>query len=245
MNSWLRFASVFLIAALAGCAAIKGDIDESPRVQAVDENVFLLNVNAYDLGSAFKTINDTAQQVCDGRESRLADSRAEPLGDTRSWYVVKTTILCEPATPVVVEPEPESGPELPWDANDAPILQGQKALNALGYSVGTMDGTMSETTTEAVNAYQAAAGLPVSGVFDVVTSGNLGTAPASNEMSVAVIIAVQEALEESGFEVGRIDGIIGKKTINALRDFQTEKNLDASGELDSATARALGLIKGQ
>jgi peptidoglycan hydrolase-like protein with peptidoglycan-binding domain len=51
---------------------------------------------------------------------------------------------------------------------------------------------------------------------------------------------VQQALQEKGFDVGPIDGILGPKTKEAVRSFQDRYGMKASGELDNQTLFALG-----
>ncbi len=52
---------------------------------------------------------------------------------------------------------------------------------------------------------------------------------------------VQEALKKEGHDPGPVDGVMGHKTQQALRDFQKSKNLKATGRLDDPTANALGV----
>jgi hypothetical protein len=54
---------------------------------------------------------------------------------------------------------------------------------------------------------------------------------------------VQQTLEEQGFTVGPdgIDGWYGKDTSSAVKQFQAENGLEPTGNLDKATADALGL----
>lgn len=52
---------------------------------------------------------------------------------------------------------------------------------------------------------------------------------------------VQEALKEKGHNPGAIDGIMGPRTQAALRQFQRAQNIQATGQLDSSTASALGV----
>ncbi len=55
--------------------------------------------------------------------------------------------------------------------------------------------------------------------------------------------SVQQALVSQGVDVaGGIDGIFGSGTETALKNFQTEQGLTASGVVDDATALALGLV---
>jgi peptidoglycan hydrolase-like protein with peptidoglycan-binding domain len=52
---------------------------------------------------------------------------------------------------------------------------------------------------------------------------------------------VQEALQEQGFDPGRIDGIMGSQTKQALSDFQRKKDLPVTGTVDEQTAEQLGI----
>ena len=52
---------------------------------------------------------------------------------------------------------------------------------------------------------------------------------------------VQQKLDESGFKAGQADGVLGRETENALRDFQKQKGLQQSGQPDNETLSALGL----
>jgi peptidoglycan hydrolase-like protein with peptidoglycan-binding domain len=49
----------------------------------------------------------------------------------------------------------------------------------------------------------------------------------------------QQALQQKGFDVGPIDGIMGPKTSAALREFQQAQGLKTSGRLDQPTLSAL------
>jgi uncharacterized membrane protein len=51
----------------------------------------------------------------------------------------------------------------------------------------------------------------------------------------------QMALNDKGYDVGRVDGQFGPATQSAVRRFQSEKGLAQSGRLDSATLAALGV----
>jgi hypothetical protein len=53
--------------------------------------------------------------------------------------------------------------------------------------------------------------------------------------------AVQDRLNVLGYDVGPSDGLLGKRTQAALREFQEEVGLPVTGQLDTTTRRALGL----
>jgi peptidoglycan hydrolase-like protein with peptidoglycan-binding domain len=67
------------------------------------------------------------------------------------------------------------------------------------------------------------------------------TAPASPGPFTDLIKRVQEKLSELGFDAGPPNGQFDSKTQAALAQFQLSWPLPASGSLDEATLRALGV----
>ena len=57
--------------------------------------------------------------------------------------------------------------------------------------------------------------------------------------SKATVMDAQKQLRDLGFDLGTPDGIMGTKTIAALRRFQTERHLPSTGVLDSVTVLQL------
>lgn len=52
---------------------------------------------------------------------------------------------------------------------------------------------------------------------------------------------VQQKLKDQGFDVGQVDGIWGPQTAEALKDFQNQQGLEATGDLSQSTLIALGI----
>jgi hypothetical protein len=55
---------------------------------------------------------------------------------------------------------------------------------------------------------------------------------------------VQYYLMERGYDCGDADGLYGKKTRAAIRDFQRDNKLKQSGKLNMVTLKAMGLLDG-
>jgi membrane-bound lytic murein transglycosylase MltF len=55
------------------------------------------------------------------------------------------------------------------------------------------------------------------------------------------IRSLQEKLTASGYQPGPVDGMWGEKTEAALKQFQQDQGLSATGTVDEATAKKLGL----
>ena len=54
------------------------------------------------------------------------------------------------------------------------------------------------------------------------------------------IRVVQQALQSKGFDPGPIDGIVGPRTKEAVRNFQDRYGMNPTGEIDNQTLFALG-----
>lgn len=66
-------------------------------------------------------------------------------------------------------------------------------------------------------------------------------APADRE----TVRNVQQALEQQGYDVGQVDGVWGRRTADALRNFQRDQNLRGEGRIDQETLAALGVEEGR
>jgi peptidoglycan hydrolase-like protein with peptidoglycan-binding domain len=66
-------------------------------------------------------------------------------------------------------------------------------------------------------------------------------AGANSGVSRQQTMAMQRALTARNLYQGQVDGVWGPKTESALRNFQTQSGLEATGELNDTTARALGI----
>jgi peptidoglycan hydrolase-like protein with peptidoglycan-binding domain len=66
----------------------------------------------------------------------------------------------------------------------------------------------------------------------------------SQHMSHSQIKQIQGKLKEQGYDVGSVDGKLGKSTQQAIRQFQEDKGLTASGKPDQQTMAALNSAGG-
>jgi hyperosmotically inducible protein len=53
------------------------------------------------------------------------------------------------------------------------------------------------------------------------------------------VMAMQRALKDKGYDPGPIDGVAGRRTAAALKDYQKSEHLKATGRMDSETAAKL------
>jgi len=135
----------------------------------------------------------------------------------------------------------------------SPYMQGtdvfaaQQALLTAGFNPGVLDGVYGPNTANAVERFQAARGLLITGQVCGQTYVQLGVACATVPLCPAPplscrvlkvespllrgqdVYAVQHALVAAGFSPGVVDGIYGHATEAAVRAFQTARGLPVTG----------------
>jgi peptidoglycan hydrolase-like protein with peptidoglycan-binding domain len=58
-------------------------------------------------------------------------------------------------------------------------------------------------------------------------------------LSQSEVREVQRQLDSAGYPIASADGVMGPKTETAIRNFQRDKGLNATGELNDETLKAL------
>lgn len=107
-----------------------------------------------------------------------------------------------------------------------PILAGAVLAVSLTACQGMMGGRESQTSQAGSAASTSA------------------TSSGQQAMSADLVRDVQRGLASRGYDVGPQDGIYGDTTEQALRKFQRDQRLTASGQVDGQTLAALGVIGG-
>jgi peptidoglycan hydrolase-like protein with peptidoglycan-binding domain len=120
----------------------------------------------------------------------------------------------------------------------------QQSLADAGYYTGKVDGIYGPSTVEAVKALQKAHGLPVTGAVDKATDAALqedllAKGGAAAQEALASTAAVQQTLKLAGFWDGPVDGQWTPALTEALKAFQTQLGVPATGAVDAATVAAL------
>lgn len=127
----------------------------------------------------------------------------------------------------------------------------QATLKALGYDPGGLDGVYGPHTAAAVRNYQQDRNLPAEGVVRADTWAQLSSERGSTihgrtlPRTIVGAIAgddvriVQQTLLNAGFNPGRVDGVYGPDTANAVRTYQKVHSLSVDGIVGPETSDAL------
>ncbi len=148
-------------------------------------------------------------------------------------------------------------PTLRQGANGPSVVTLQKKLAAAGFNPGAADGDFGPKTLAAVKAFQQAKGLAADGIVGPKTWNALNAAtaprptpPASSGGSGPTlrvgargepVRALQNRLNQLGYNVGAADGDFGPKTLAAVKAFQKAKGLTADGVVGPKTWDKLGI----
>jgi peptidoglycan hydrolase-like protein with peptidoglycan-binding domain len=143
----------------------------------------------------------------------------------------------------------------------------QVVLKSEGYETGNTDGKIGKETREAIKAFQDGQGLKSTGYIDKMTlmqiedlrrakealrPNKLYTEKAKDADQALdkqkqgsktfspTARDIQTALKKAGFYSGSVDGKIGPKTRQAIKDFQKSKGLIPDGAVGPKTWNQLG-----
>ena len=142
--------------------------------------------------------------------------------------------------------------------SQAGVMAVQQRLKQSGVYGGPTDGVWGPESAAALEQFQRANGLQVTGQLNQATVATLGLNPAdllavappgvptasassAEPLSQDAIRSVQSRLRQLGFYSGRIDGIWGPSMQTSLQRFQQGRGLQATGQLNPTTVTALGL----
>ncbi len=107
--------------------------------------------------------------------------------------------------------------------------QKQLQLKHLGYYTGKIDGLLGPKFKAATIKFQQ--------VYNLTVDGSFG--PKTEQKSIEVWKDIQTKLNSKGFNPGKIDGLVGNNTINALRQFQKSNGLTVDSSCGPLTLAKL------
>lgn len=138
---------------------------------------------------------------------------------------------------------------------DAYIRKVQEALSAKNLYDGDVDGLDGPATRTAVKAYREKYGL-TSGKDELravlehlefnrqIAAAAKTAAETSRQLSTKTITLIQTGLAELGYDPGLVDGKMGEKTKQAIRDFQRDRSLRPTGVATGELLRELRKVTG-
>ncbi len=132
------------------------------------------------------------------------------------------------------------GEVIPFE-NNPKVEEVQALLYLYGYNVGEIDGILGLRTRNAIERFQKDNSLEPSRFADQATWTKLCVFKENNlifdlKLNVGLI---QSLLQKAGFNPGNIDGKMGRRTKEAVLEFQKEHDLKVDGKIGYKTLSAL------
>lgn len=142
----------------------------------------------------------------------------------------------------LVEASAIGAPQVDGAPASVSVVQVQSHLAALGYDPGAIDGLFGANTSSAIEAFERDRGLTVTGAPSAELLAALEAAVADDpEPATAVvaddeatILAVQSALNRTGYGPVPTDGALTSAMQEAIRAFQLDYGMSITGEIDAA-----------
>ena len=145
------------------------------------------------------------------------------------------------------------------DMTGAEVLQLQQQLNALGYLTVEYNGEFNADTRSALESFQQANGLEVTGAADAATLDRLNSGEALSRQDYLTrfasayaqmtpletgavsndVLLMQRRLKEYGYYSGNPDGVFDETTRRAVESFQMVNGLEITGVADGSTLMRL------
>ena len=132
------------------------------------------------------------------------------------------------------------GEALPLEAN-AKVEEVQKLLKLYGYPIGNVDGKIGPATRASILQFQKNNNLEETRFIDQATWAKLHMFDECGLVTQGSINVqgVQLALLNAGFDIGKVDGVMGPKTKKMIIDFQKSKGLRGDGVIGLQTLQYL------
>ena len=181
-----------------------------------------------------------------------------------SGAILAGLLLAGPAMVPTASAQPAPGLTYMQPLSPTALMQVQERLRQMGAYSGRVDGIWGPDSQSALERFQQGRGLQVSGQLNQATAATLGLNPVellsarqgpasgagadaaalaatSNTLSRSAVRNVQSRLRTLGFYRGQVDGTWGAGTQAAIERFQQGRGLQPTGQINPATAQAMGL----
>lgn len=134
------------------------------------------------------------------------------------------------------QPETQAPPQIKKYGKENDVRNVQYMLSLRGYDV-SHTGKMNRETKSAIKEYRKEKGLSDGDYIDDELLEALGIRNANT------IKEIQTKLSDIGYSVGTPDGLIGRRTQDAIESYKADKDLGNGSEINDDVLKALGIIR--
>ena len=204
---------------------------KSGRVQSLAATGNLINAAAYISGKLYLYTEDANHLwqvgMLDSGKASVQNTAAPVISLNTTVPTVLPTATPKKQAPSVTA-EPENDNIRMWSSGSR-VRNMQRRLATLGYPVGSIDGSYGEETRFAVNLFYDAIGYREHDYLSAAAEKKLFSKnapvydpflPLKKGTQSTSVLLMQQRLAQLGYDPGKLDGIYGKQTAEALAQFQ-------------------------
>jgi peptidoglycan hydrolase-like protein with peptidoglycan-binding domain len=133
-----------------------------------------------------------------------------------------------------------ANPTIKKGSTGTAVRTAQKNLTMRFYDPGPADGIFGAKTESATKWYQSDHGLVADGIIGPQTWRGLDPPTIKKGAKGDAVKMLQQLLTDWAYDPGHIDGIFGTRTEKAVKQFQTDLNLEVDGVVGPITWAMLG-----
>jgi Putative peptidoglycan binding domain len=163
------------------------------------------------------------------KQSAPAEPEGQPSGQTASQ------------APAGQEKQPESGQQEQSQQEPRPQVAQQEQQPSTTQGQPPQQNTSGPSQSSAQSQTGPAVGQPQPNQLGQNQQATATSAAGPVNLTRKQLQQAQTLLNEKGFNVGDVDGVLGPRTRRAVMAFQRQRGLEPSGQIDQQTATALGL----
>ena len=186
--------------------------------------------------------SETAAPQTEGRETEAKQTETKaPETETKQTETqapeteARQTETQVPETEIK-QPETQAPPQIKKYGKENDVRNVQYMLSLRGYDV-SHTGKMNRETKSAIKEYRKEKGLSGGDYIDDELLEALGIRNANT------IKEIQTKLSDIGYSVGTPDGLIGRRTQDAIESYKADKDLGNGSEINDDVLKALGIIR--
>ena len=171
----------------------------------------------------------------------LSDSFATKCANACVNVIVEKAGLKKKATPAPAPTPANKVKNLKRGMKGDDVRRLQNLLNMLGYNCGTADGSFGAKTEAAVVAFQKANKITADGIFGTTSYTTMKRCLTSSKLVFKKgkkgenVRALQNIINDYGFNCGTADGSFGAKTEAGVKNYQRSRGLEMDGKAGPLT----------
>lgn len=184
---------------------------------------------------SYKILFLGAAAICLASTAAFANTSSSQYNSSKDWQPIAATAPQVQSTHAG-NPHRDPGYALPTQARNVQPYQPNKMASTIQNTSAADE--VSRPTTMAGDPHRDPANANSAYFNANADMSEHDTAQAKMRLSNREVRAIQEDLNDKGYKLAE-DGIWGPQTAKAVRSFQANNNLTATGRLDTATIQAL------